>query len=227
MSVHNSTLEPVYVYQVPVRLWHWINALAIFVLAVTGYFIGSPPSSLSGEASAHYLMGTIRYVHFVAAYLFAVGLLLRVYWAFVGNAHAREIFLPPLFRRQWWADMLYHVRWYLFLEKTPKKYLGHNPLALLVMFKFVLLSLFMLGTGFALYGEGQGADSWQASLFGWVLVWFGDSQSVHTWHHLGMWGMVVFILVHMYIAIREDIMGRTTMVSTMINGYRMFKDTRP
>ena len=35
-----------------VRAWHWINALAIVVLAVTGYFIGSPLPSMPGEASA-------------------------------------------------------------------------------------------------------------------------------------------------------------------------------
>ena len=33
---------PEYVYEAPVRLWHWINAACILVLAVTGYLIGSP-----------------------------------------------------------------------------------------------------------------------------------------------------------------------------------------
>lgn len=32
----------VYVYEAPVRLWHWINALTITVLAITGYFIANP-----------------------------------------------------------------------------------------------------------------------------------------------------------------------------------------
>ncbi len=32
----------VYVYEAPVRLWHWTNALCILVLIVTGYLIGSP-----------------------------------------------------------------------------------------------------------------------------------------------------------------------------------------
>jgi CheY-like chemotaxis protein len=27
----------IYVYEWPVRLWHWVNAVAILVLAVTGY----------------------------------------------------------------------------------------------------------------------------------------------------------------------------------------------
>ncbi|OYU65534.1 MAG: Ni/Fe-hydrogenase, b-type cytochrome subunit, partial [Burkholderiales bacterium PBB5] len=50
-------IRSVYVYEAPVRLWHWINALCITVLAVTGYLIGSPLPTMPGEASAHFLMG--------------------------------------------------------------------------------------------------------------------------------------------------------------------------
>ena len=34
--------QSVYVYEAPVRIWHWVNAFAILTLALTGYFIGSP-----------------------------------------------------------------------------------------------------------------------------------------------------------------------------------------
>jgi len=80
---------PEYVYEAPVRLWHWINAACILVLAVTGYLIGSPLPSQPGEASAHFLMGYIRFAHFSAGYVFAIGILGRAYWALVGNHHAR------------------------------------------------------------------------------------------------------------------------------------------
>ena len=79
----------IYVYEAPVRIWHWINALAITVLAVTGYFIASPLPTMPGEASDHYFMGYIRFVHFAAGYVMAVGFLGRMYWAIVGNVHAR------------------------------------------------------------------------------------------------------------------------------------------
>ena len=69
-----ATIKAVYVYEAPVRLWHWINALSITVLAITGYFIGSPLPTQPGEASAHFLMGYIRFAHFAAGYALAVGL---------------------------------------------------------------------------------------------------------------------------------------------------------
>jgi Ni/Fe-hydrogenase 1 B-type cytochrome subunit len=50
---------------------------------------------------------------------------------------------------------------------------------------------------------------------------------VHTYHHLGMWVIVTFVMIHIYAALREDIMSRQSILSTMISGWRTFKDTRP
>lgn len=222
---HGQSIKSVYVYEAPVRIWHWINVLAIVVLCVTGYFIGQPLPTQPGEASANYLMGYIRFAHFAAGYIMAVGLLGRAYWALVGNHHARELFWVPLLRGAYWREVFRMVRWYLFLIPRPNQYVGHNPLARLAMFfGYLMLSLFMIVTGFALYGEGAQMGSWQERLFGWVIPLFGQSQDLHTWHRLGMWAMVMFIALHVYAAIREDIMGRQSIVSTMISGHRTFKD---
>lgn len=219
-----AAVKSVYVYEAPVRLWHWVNAAAIVVLAFTGYFIGQPLPTQPGEASANYLMGYIRFAHFAAAYIFAIGLLGRIYWAFVGNHHARELFTLPIFKAAYWREVIMMLKWYAFLIPQPNRYVGHNPMARLAMFcGFFLFSLFMVCTGFALYGEGAQAGSWQDKLFGWVIPMFGQSQDVHTWHRMGMWGMVIFVTLHVYAAIREDIMGRQSIVSTMISGFRTFK----
>ncbi|UTD26255.1 Ni/Fe-hydrogenase, b-type cytochrome subunit [Bradyrhizobium sp. WD16] len=221
--------QAIYVYEAPLRLWHWVNALAIVVLAVSGYFIGSPPPTLSGEASSHFLMGYIRFTHFAAGYILIVGFALRIYWAFAGNSHARQMFIPPVTSRAWWRDVLHEIRWYFFIAREPKKYEGHNPLATLTMHvAFLWGIIFMMVSGFALYGEGEGMGSWQYRLFSsWVIPLFGNSQNVHTWHHIGMWAIVCFVLVHVYAAVREDVMSRQSIVSTMISGWRQFRDDRP
>ena len=222
---HGQSIQSVYVYEAPVRLWHWVNALAITVLAVTGYFIGAPLPTMPGEASDHFLMGYIRFAHFAAGYVFAVGLLGRIYWAFVGNHHARELFTLPVLTPAYWREVISMLKWYAFLSPRPNQYVGHNPMARLAMFcGFFLFSVFMVCTGFALYGEGAQMGSWQEQMFGWVIPLMGQSQDVHTWHRMGMWGMVIFVTLHVYAAIREDIMGRQSIVSTMISGYRTFKD---
>jgi len=218
----------VYVYEAPVRIWHWLNALAILVLCVTGYFIGAPPPSMQiGEATDQFVFGYIRFAHFAAAMILTIGFLGRIYWAFVGNHHARQMFYLPIWNRHWWTEVFFEMRWYAFLEKEPKKYVGHNPLAQTAMFFFMTLGLtFMIVTGFALYAEGLGIDHWLYGAFGWVFGVFGNSQMVHTVHHLGMWAIVVFVIIHIYAAVREDILSRQSMVSTMISGHRTFKDDR-
>ena len=49
-------------------------------------------------------------------------------------------------------------------------------------------------------------------------------MQVHNLHRLGMWIMMTFAAIHIYAAIREDIMSRQSLISTMISGWRMFKD---
>ena len=98
MAKRRSPRRTVYVYEAPVRIWHWVNALCMVMLFVTGYLIASPPASVTGEASAHFQMGYIRFAHFAAGQILAVFFLLRIYWAFVGNAHARQIFYVPFWR---------------------------------------------------------------------------------------------------------------------------------
>jgi len=227
--VHDPRYQKaVYVFEAPVRIWHWVHALCIFVLAVTGYFIANPLPSVGGEASDHFLMGNMRYIHFIAGYVFAIAFLIRVYWAFVGNRYARELFVAPIWKKQWWGDLVHELKYYGFLTRKSHKILGHNPLAQSAMWFFnVVLTLFLIFTGFALYSEGLGIDSWADTLFGWVIPLLGGSLAVKMWHLLAMWVMLVFVVIHIYMAIRADIMDRESSVSTIFGGWRMFKDDRP
>lgn len=228
LQAHHEVRPNLYVYEAPVRVWHWINALAITVLAVTGFLISYPLPSVEGEATNNFLMGYVRFVHFAAGYILAVGLIGRLYWAIVGNHHARQLITLPVTDKQWWKDMAYMARWYFFLEKEARKFSGHNPLSHVAMVLVFLTSMVvMVLTGFALYAEGKGMQSAFYDAFGWVIVLLGDSQTVHTVHHAGMWTLILFVMVHIYTAVREDIMSRQTLISTMVNGIRIFKDDRP
>jgi len=229
MSTTQEQLKfPAYVWEAPVRLWHWIMALCMVVLWGTGYFIGSPLPSVGGEASDHFIMGYIRFAHFAAAYIFACLFLFRIYWAIVGNKHAKEIFLVPFYMltAKWWKGFFRVVGHYLFIRPKNDWHYGHNQLAMAAMFgMFVLGAAFMIVTGFALYGEGLGQNSWAFKLFSsWVIPLFGQSQDVHTWHHMCAWYLFWFTMVHLYFVIREDITSGLTVVSSMINGWRDAKN---
>jgi len=223
-QVLSGPLEPAYVYEAPVRLAHWIMVICITGLAVTGYLIGAPLPAIDGEATFHYFFGYIRMIHFILAWILLATFLVRVYWALVGNHSARAIFIVPVWRGSWWRGLLSQLRYYLFLQKEPSLWVGHNPLAQLAMFAmFTLGVIFMLITGFAIYAEQWGWGLWPMDLMGWVFVVGEQPQMVRTLHHLGMYYVLLFALVHMYMVLREDIMSRESVVSTMINGLRMWK----
>jgi len=222
-----SMPHAVYVWEAPVRLWHWVMMFAMFVLIATGFFIGVPPPTVPGEASENFLFGYIRFAHFAAGYIFAVFFVLRVYWAIVGNKYAREIFIVPfsLLTAKFWKGLINDVLFYLYVKKEPGSYEGHNPLAAVAMFFMYLLgAVWMILSGFALYGEGAGMASWQFRFFtSWLQPLIGDSQQLHTYHRLGMWYLIIFSMAHMYMVVRQDVFTKETIISTMVNGWRVQK----
>jgi Ni/Fe-hydrogenase 1 B-type cytochrome subunit len=217
----------VYVWEAPVRLWHWVMMFAMFVLIATGFLIGVPPPSVGGEAYDTFWFGYIRLAHIAAGYIIAVFLVLRVYWAIVGNKYAREIFIVPLslLTAKFWKGLVNDVLFYLYLKKEPGSYEGHNPLAAVAMFFMYLLgAVWMILSGFALYGEGTGMGSWQHTWFtSWLQPLVGDSQQLHTYHRLGMWYLIIFSMAHMYMVVRQDVFTKETIISTMVNGWRVQK----
>jgi hydrogenase/urease accessory protein HupE len=46
---HGRNIKSVYVYEAPVRIWHWINAAVHHRAGLTGYFIGSPLPTHAGR----------------------------------------------------------------------------------------------------------------------------------------------------------------------------------
>ena len=52
--ISKSLMHPVYVWELPVRFYHWINALTIAALATTGYIIGDPPAIQSASEASRF-----------------------------------------------------------------------------------------------------------------------------------------------------------------------------
>lgn len=219
-------VRPLYVWEAPVRAWHWATALLMFVMIVTGFLIGRPLISNLGETWNTYDMSYLRGTHFMAGMLFTVFFLGRLYWGLVGNRYSRMILLPPLWRLPWWKGVLEQVKYYLFLRPHAPEYAGHNPLAQCAMFfMFTLASFGVILTGFALYAQNWGWETGWMTYFGWVHALFGDAQAVRTTHHALMYVFILFSIAHLYMSFREDVMGGATTISSMTTGLRMFKES--
>ena len=208
-----------YVWEVPVRVTHWVNVLSIITLAMTGIFIGTP-KTLALDPS-QFIMGWIRFVHFVAAYVFSVSFLARIYWMFKGNRYAnwREFF--PILTDEGRRNMMETFKYYSFIGKKAPHTVGHNSLAGSAYAAVFSLYLVMICTGFALYSE-RAPQSLMHKLTGWLFVLFSN-QGMRLTHHMVMWFLIGFIIHHVYSAWLMDIKERGGVMSSIFSGYKAVK----
>lgn len=205
-----------YVWEIPVRVTHWVNALCIVTLCVTGLYIGSP-RTLALDPS-RYLMGWVRFAHFLAGYIFAVSVISRIYWSFVGNQYARWRVFFPWLTAEGRGKMLDVFRWYVFLSRQPPNEVGLNAMAAAVYLFVFLLYFFLIMTGFALYVQ-YAPHSVMHSLFGWPML-LVPSQWVRMAHHLAMWFLAGFVINHIYSGWLVEIRVKGGVMSSIFSGYK-------
>lgn len=206
-----------YVWEVPVRVTHWVNMLAIITLSVTGLFIGSPKTvALTPSA---FVMGWIRFIHFVAGYTFAISVISRIYWSFVSrNRYASWREFVPVLTKEGRHNMLETFKYYTFISKKVPAAPGHNALAGTAYAVVFLLYLVMIGTGFALYSERAPNGILHKSL-GW-LFWLFSNQGMRLTHHCVMWFLIGFVIHHVYSAWLMDVKEKGGVISSIFSGYK-------
>lgn len=223
--MESISIGRVYVWQLPVRFYHWINALAVTTLAVTGYFIGWPLAlHTSGEASFSYWFGTVRFVHFVAAFFFFFNFVFRIYWGFVGNQFAKwqNFILHRKEQLKEVADVLSVD--ILQARVKPLPSIGHNSLAGFTYFLTFLAFLFQSATGFGMYAAMS--DAWLPHLFAWIVPLMGGDFAVRQWHHLMMWFFIIFSIVHVYLVFYHDYVEGRGVTSSMVGGWKFIERER-
>ena len=209
----------VYLWQWPIRAMHWAAAVSIVVLATTGFMIGKPWFITSGEASSHYFIGFARLTHFIAAGVLVATALVRIYWLFAGNQFERLQALFPVRGRDW-VNLWKMIKYYLMLDTDgAPRYLGHNPLQQLSYTLMYIVGGIMVVTGFAMYGQSNpGGFIW--TLFHWVNGAVGSTQYVRSIHHVTSWVFLIFIPIHVYLALRAEVIDRTGTISSIVSGGR-------
>jgi Ni/Fe-hydrogenase 1 B-type cytochrome subunit len=225
----SKNYKRVYVWELPVRIFHWINVLCITVLAATGFIIADPPAILSGaEASESYWFGTVRFIHFTAAYIFFFNMLLRIYWAFVGNRFSSwKAFLP--FNKKMRKNILHVLKVDILLQHDKTEdvrniSVGHNSIAAISYVALFVIAVVQVITGFGLYSDNSGW--WLPDLFGWVVPLFGGDFMVRTIHHAATWLFILFTLIHVYLVFYHDWLEGRGEVSSMFGGYKFVCEER-
>jgi len=229
-----SDLKTHFSWDRTVRIFHWLNLVCMIGLIAVGLTI------LNAKALGVTNDGKIllKSVHVLIGYVFAVNLLWRLVWAFIGGPLAR------------WRAILPGGRGYLgevqgFLaairEKQPRQYLGHNPLGRVAITILLLLLLNQAVSGLVLAGTDLFFPPFGAWIAGWIAAPGIDSATLvpyapemydataheamrafrkpfitaHTW---GFYTLLVFGALHILAVVVTEIREGGGLVSAMITG---------
>lgn len=209
----------VYVWELPVRVSHWFIVLSIAVLGFTGYYMHNP--FIVARSRSAYLMGTVRYIHLLAAAVFISAFILRIYWFFVGNEWSNWRAFVPI-RRQQWQGMGRMVAYYSFLRKNLAHYVGHNALAAATYMLMFTLMLIEILTGLALYSYTVSSKV-LTFFIGWLprLI---DISYLRLAHFLILFAFLAFVIHHVYSAVLVSWEERNGLIESIFTGYKFMPE---
>lgn len=225
----------VFRHRLSTRLWHWINAVTVFVMLMSGLMIfNAHPRLYWGAFGANfdtpwlvlprfpgwatipsqYNLALGRHWHLAFAWVFAFGFLLfvaRSLW----NGHFRKdvaLSRADVAPAHLWEDIKKHAR-LDFSEEEPR----YNPLQKITysIILFGIIPLLVL-TGLAM-SPGFNAILPLPDLL-------GGRQSARSIHFICAGGMAAFIVVHLLLVI---LAGPINEVRSMITGWFRLSPPRP
>ena len=227
------------VWDVPTRLFHWINVLCVLTLAGLGLVIlnaGALEISNAGKI-------LLKTLHVWAGYVFVLNLAVRLVWGFFGNHHARWRQMLP-----GGTGYLRRLRGYLasIAAGKPEAYLGHNPLGRIAVAGLLLVMIVQASTGLLL----AGTDIYFPPFGSWISQWiaapgvdpatllpyspamydkasYADMRSLRApfaeIHVYGFYLLLVGIVIHIAGVVLAELREGGGLISAMINGRKVLQ----
>ncbi|MGE5319116.1 MAG: cytochrome b/b6 domain-containing protein [Hyphomicrobiaceae bacterium] len=178
------------VWDVPVRLFHWL------LLGLIGF------SWWSGEEGNAWM----KY-HAWSGYAILTLILFRVAWGFVGSDTARFTHFVR-------GPSISYAYFRSVLQRQPKAYLGHNPLGGWMILSLLLVLLVQVFTG--LFGNDD--DAYEGPLSHWLS--HGTSSLVTTLHAYNFDLLLGLVGLHVAAVLTHQLLRRDDMIKAMFTGVK-------
>ena len=185
----------------PYALFHWWNAVSIFALIFSGFYIHNPHGFFRWMFAD---MDAARKVHFIFMYCLIAGLVGRLYDAFATGDYKNFAMskTDPV-------NMMKLMMYYLFISnEEPDFGEKYNPGQKGMYATFAPLVIIQIITGIMLY--------WPTTFATWA-VFIGGFKWVREIHYIVAWIFVYCVAGHLYLDFTEGI----------DNIYGMFTGLRP
>ncbi|QKF81637.1 Ni/Fe-hydrogenase, b-type cytochrome subunit [Halarcobacter ebronensis] len=207
------------------RITHWVRFIAIIVLVVSGFYIAYPfisPSNNGGEP-VNFLNALFRSWHIVFGFLL-IAVTIGKFYLFIFDKQSkieRDSFWDFINPKVW----LQQVGYYLLVSKHPHGKGVYNPLQFMaylgIYISVVMISLTGLILYVHVYHEGMGGLFYDFMRYFEVMM--GGLAFVRELHHIFMWIFIIFLPIHVYLAVFNAVHGKNGAMDSIISGYRWDK----
>lgn len=206
-------MKKIYLHPLPIRIWHWINAISFLVLIVTGLQIRY--RELLGLMKFRTAVDIHNIFGFVLIFNFFIWL---VYYIVTGKI---RIYIPPLNIRKFVTGCVRQARYYgygLFLgEQNPHHSTADNKFN--PMQQMAYLAIMMLLIPLQLL---TGLLLWDVKAYqGWINM-FGGIKIVDSIHVFLFLFFTSFLFVHVYLATLGHTV--TAHIKAMFTGYEEIEE---
>ncbi|MDX2477167.1 MAG: cytochrome b/b6 domain-containing protein [Gammaproteobacteria bacterium] len=236
-----TDLKTYLVWDANIRWFHWINVLCILGLVAVGVAILND-KALGVSTEGKILLKT---VHVWIGYVFALNLLWRLVWAFIGGPHARWRAILPGGR-----GYMNELRAYIADIKAgrPRQYLGHNPLGRIAVTLLLFMLLAQAISGLVL----AGTDLFYPPIGSWIASWVAAPgidpatlapyaketydavayEAMRTFrkpfitvHEYGFYVLLSLILIHILAVVMTELREGGNLISAMFTGKKVLNQT--
>ena len=227
------------VWDASVRCFHWINVASVLGLIAVGVAILSA-KALGVTNDGKILLKT---VHVWIGYVFALNLLWRLVWAFIGGPHARWRALLPggsgyaADLRRYTAELM---------SGRPREYLGHNPLGRIAVTLLLCILLVQAISGLILAGTdlfyppigsfvaqavaAPGFDPDQLVPYAPQMYDKAAHDAMRAWrapvgtvHYYGFYVLIALGVIHVWAVVLTELRGGGNLVSAMVSGRKLLR----
>jgi thiosulfate reductase cytochrome b subunit len=209
-------VKKLYIHPLPVRIWHWLNALGFLLLIATGvqirYLDLFQVLSFRTAVVAHNYIGFAL----IANYFLWLG-----FYLFTDKI---TVYLPEMNAKKYFEDSWRQLKFYgygIFLGEEnphhPTIYHKFNPLQIMM---YQIIMLLFVPILFA-----SGLLLWDVQQFSSIVNMVGGVRVVATVHVLMFIVFVGFLLMHLYLITLGH--SRFAHIKAMITGFEEIHDRKP
>jgi len=209
----------------PAYRWqHWIRAFSIVALVITGFYIGEPfVTPIPNAEPTNFMQALFRFWHIVFGFVLIAVIFFKSYLFIFGRKHEMErVAVKDFINPVVWVKQ---IGYYLLISKHPKLKGVYNPLQFVAYIGFYVMMFLLILTGLELYvhvyHDGFAGLIYTPMRFFEEMM--GGLANVREIHRITMWGVILFVLVHVYMAIYNAVFGKEGAMDAIFSGMKWHK----